>query len=244
MFFTNSIIFFRKRNLLFLKFGILLFIYSAGAASDEWHLQIDDRQNDIVLHYRKTSNDLIEFRGVTHIKSSLSAFVALFRDVDAMPAWVDRAYKATNLKQLSDTEVYAHMVTSMPFPFSYRQSIVHTHISQDSITGEIVINGRDAKPGYLQELSKEKREFLARQQKYVLIRNLKSHWAFRPQSDGLVEIEFQGYGNPGGYLSKIFPQQLLRMLIWEAPYNTLKKLRKIVLDPKYQSSGFSFIQEF
>ena len=222
----------------------MFFVSGPGSASDEWHLQIDDRANDIILHHRKTTSNLIEFRGVTHIKSSLSAFVALFRDIESIPNWVDHAHKATKLKQISNTETYTHMITSMPFPFIYRHSIVHTQISQDTLSGDIVINGQDAKPGYLHKLSHEKQEFLAHQKKkYVLIQDLKSHWIFRPQANGVVEVEFQGHGNPGGNLSKYIPQRLLRMFAWEAPYNTLKGMRKIIPDTKYQSSRFPFIRE-
>ena len=87
-----------------------------GSASDEWHLQIDDRQNDIILYHRKTASNLTKFRGVTHIKSKLSAFVALFHDIEAMPKWVDHAHKMTKLSQISDTEAYTHTITAMPFP--------------------------------------------------------------------------------------------------------------------------------
>jgi hypothetical protein len=235
---------FNKIVLVILKLGILFFATNAHSVDDTWLLKIDDRENDVVLHYRKTADGLTEFRGVTHIKSSLSGFVALFRDVDAMPRWVDHAHKATKLKQVSDYEVYAHIVTRMPFPFTYRHSIVHTFISQDPLTREIVINGRDAEEGYLLKLSPEKQVFLAEQNKYVLIRNLKSHWAFRPQADGMVEVEFQGYGDPGGSISKFIPQGLLRMFVWEAPYNTLKGMRKIVGKAEYQTRRFSFISEF
>jgi hypothetical protein len=79
--------------------------------------------------------------------------------------------------------------------------------------------------------------------KYVLIQKLKSHWIFRPQANGMVEVEFQGYGNPGGNLSKYIPQRLLRIFVLEAPYNTLKGMRKIIRNTKYQSSRFSFIRE-
>ncbi len=227
----------------FLTLGILHFAVNAHAVDETWKLKIDDRENDVVLYYRQTDDGLTEFRGVTHIKSSLSGFVALFRDVDAMPKWVDRAKKATNLKQVSDTEVYAHMVTRMPFPFTDRHSIVHTFISQDPSTGEVVINGRDAEEGYLAKLSKEKQAFLAKQNKYVLIQNLKSHWAFRPQANGMVEVEFQGYGNPGGAISEIIPEGLLRMFVWEAPYNTLIGMRKIIGKSEYQTQRYSFIRE-
>lgn len=242
VFAISGVAIFTRRILGILIAGSALIVSGSCAASNEWHLQIDDRQNDIILYYRKTESNLTEFRGVTHIKSSLSAFVALFRDLESMPKWVDHTYKATTLKQVSDTEVYAHMITAMPFPFTYRHSIVHTRISQDALSGDIVISGQDAEPGYLQKLSQEKQKFLARNKnKYVLIRNLKSYWAFRPQAGGMVEVEFQGYGNPGGNLSKYIPQRLLRMFIWEAPYNTLKGMREIVLDTKYQSRRFSFI---
>lgn len=241
--YTGITIFIRK-ILGVLIVGAVFFVSGPGFASNEWHLKINDRQNDIVLHYRETASGLTEFRGITHIKSNLSAFVALLRDVEAMPKWVDHAYKVTKLSHISDTEAYTHTITAMPLPFTYRHSIVHTHISQDTLSGDIVISGQDAKPGYLQKLSKEKQAFIAHhKKKYVLIRNLKSHWVFRPQADGMVEVEFQGYGNPGGNLSKYIPQRLLRMFIWEGPYNTLKNMRKIVLETKYQSSRFSFIRE-
>ena len=240
----SGIAIFIKRILSFLIVGSVFFVSIPSFASDEWHLQIDDRANDIILHHRKTTNNLIEFRGITHIKSSLSAFVALLRDIESMPNWVDRAHKATKLIQISDTENYTHMITSMPFPFTYRHSIVHTQIYQDPLSGDIAVNGRNAKPGSLHKLSREKKEFLAHQKKkYILTQDLKSHWIFRPQADGMVEVEFQGHGNPGGNLSKYIPQRILRMFAWEAPYNTLKGMRKIILNKKYQSSRFSFIKE-
>jgi hypothetical protein len=161
----SGIAIFTRRVLGILIAGSALIVSGTCAASDEWRLQIDDRQNDIVLHYRKTASDLTEFRGVTHIKSNLSAFVALFRDVESIPKWVNHAHKATKLRQVSDTEVYAHIITAMPFPFTYRHSIVHTRISQDVLSGDIVISGQDAEPGYLQKLSQEKQKFLARNKK-------------------------------------------------------------------------------
>ena len=170
--------------------------------------------------------------------------MALLKDTEYMPNWVDRAHKATKLAQISDTETYAHMITSMPFPFTYRHSIVHTKINQEPLSGNIVVNGQSAKPDFLHKLSQKKQEFLVRQKKkYILVEDLKSHWIFRPQANGIVEVEFQGYGNPGGNLSKFVPHRLLRMFAWEAPYNTLKGMQKTVLDKKYQSSRFSFIRE-
>lgn len=69
-----------------MKLGILYFAANAHSGDDIWLLKIDDdRKNDIVLHYRNTADGLTEFRGTTHIKSNLSGFVALFRDVDTMP---------------------------------------------------------------------------------------------------------------------------------------------------------------
>ena len=68
------------------------------------------------------------------------------------------------------------MIISMPFPFTCRHSIVLTQIYQDTLNGDIVINEKDARLGYLHKLSHEKQESLGNQKKkYVLVWDFKSH---------------------------------------------------------------------
>jgi hypothetical protein len=221
---------------------LVSFVGNSFADNLEWIFVGNDRKNDITLHYRMTDK-LVEFKGVTHIKSKLSAFVALFQDVAAMPNWAGHIHEMVLLKKVSDTEYYTYMITNMQWPLSKRYSVLHTSISQDDLSGNVVINGREANSDYFIILSKEKQDFINRQKNYIHIINIKSYWTFKPQSGGMVEVEYQGHGDPAGNIPKAISQGLLRNYIRDITFDMLKNMRDFIHDQKYQSRRFSFIKE-
>jgi hypothetical protein len=178
----------------------------------------------------------IEFKGITSINTSLASIVALFDDAGSMHKWLYRTEKFVVLKEVSNKEDYVYSIHNMPFPFSKRDSIVHTTITQDPKSLLLTIRGK-AKPDYLPE----KRGF-------VRVREVESFWSFEPQNGGNVRVIFQGYGDPGGrilssiYRSAIF-RGLFKSFLWEFPYRTLKKMKSIIFENKYQTKTFSYINE-
>ena len=94
------------------------------AAPEGWQTVIEDAENDIVVFQRKLASGLPEFRAITRVDSSLSGCVALLRDVDSMPDWVDRTIESRVLHRISDTEAIAYNISRVGWPFEHRDAIV------------------------------------------------------------------------------------------------------------------------
>lgn len=204
---------------------------AAGARADEWELKVSDAQAGIEVHLRTTADGYREFKASTRVKSRLSACVALMRDVDRMPQWVYRTKKAAVLQRVSDTEVYAYNITAMDWPLQDRDAIVHSTLAQDPGTLAVTIRG-SARP-----------DFRPRDERYVRMRVVESHWRFTPLGSGMVEVVFQGYGDPGGNLSSGLLKWIAQSAIWEAPYQTLLGMREVIADAAYQAASFPYVAE-
>ncbi len=198
-------------------------------AEDAWTLKKDE--NGIKIYYRERADGYTEFRGLTIIRSTLSSFVALFQDLQTMPAWVDRTISAVHLKRVSDTETYVYIINDMPWPFKDREVVIHTILEQDPLNLSVSIRGTDDK------------SHLPPKSRYVRMHKVQSHWSFSPLQDGKVEVVFQGYGDAGGNTSSELLHWFVNLALWESPYKTLQGMRAIIHQEKYQDQSFRFIQE-
>jgi hypothetical protein len=203
----------------------------SAAAADEWRLGLADTEAGIRVYLRTRADGYREFRGVTRVKSRLSACVALLRDVERMPQWVYRNRKAQVLQRVSETQAYAYTVSAMDWPLRDRDAIVLSTLAQDLATLAVTIRG-SARP-----------DFRPRDERYVRMPVVESFWRFTPLGAGLVEVEFQGYGDPGGNLSAGLLKWIAQNAIWEAPYRTLLGLRDAIGEARYQSASFRHVVE-
>ena len=225
-----------NRIVLALFFLLLSSRFCYANAVGNWNLVKNDKANGIDVYLRILPNGNVEFKGITTLNTSLSSIVALFKDIDSMSRWVYRTKKVMVLKEISHQEVYVYTIHTMPFPFTKRDSIVHSTIRQDPESLTVTIRGQAAP------------DYLPGKKGYIRIRAVKSFWSFEPQAKGNVRITFQGYGDPGGsipssiYRSPVF-HWLSRFFLWELPYYTLKNMQVIIHDKKYQTQTFSFIKE-
>ncbi|TAK82500.1 MAG: hypothetical protein EPO20_20735 [Betaproteobacteria bacterium] len=211
--------------------GVLLALLTDACAAADWELKVADGPADIQVYVRTTERGYPQFKGVTKIKSTLSAFVALFRDVDNMPNWAYRIREVRTLKRVSDAEVYAYTVNSLPFPLHDRDAIVRSILEQDSHTLKVTIKG-SAVPDYV-----------PRDDRYVRMPVVESFWSFTPLGGDIVEVVFQGYGDPGGSLSSGIMAWFIQLSISEAPYYTLLNMHKMISRPEYQAAKYAFIKE-
>lgn len=203
-----------------------------------WQKVHEDQQNNIQVYKRETPQGYVEFRAQTEVSASLSACVALLRDVKVMPNWVDRTADARVLKWISDKEAYAWHVSKLGWPFRRRDAVIHSVLQQDSDSLEILIRGSAIAeyPGTLPE------EIRRKSRKYVRMPVVESSWRFSPLPEGKVAVSFQGYGDPGGNTSSAFFRWLIGKLAWESPYKTLKNFQEYVQKEKYQQAKLEFIQ--
>lgn len=208
----------------------VLYLPLACAAGD-WQLKVADREAGIEVFSRASEQGYPEFRGVTRVQSRLSGFVALFKDLEHMPDWAYRIRKAERLKVISETESYVHTVNSLPLPLYDRDVIVHSTITQDAGTLQVTFRGSGVP------------DFAPKDERYVRMPVVESSWTFTPLVDGMVEVVFQGYGDPGGSLSSVLLAWFVRLSISEAPYQTMLQMKKYVARPEYQAARYPFIRE-
>lgn len=203
----------------------------SAAAANEWQLEHSDAEAGIRVYLRTTPDGYREFRGVMRVKSRLSACVALLRDVERMPRWVYRNRRAQVLQRVSETQAYAYTVSAMDWPLRDRDAVVLSTLAQDPATLAVTIRG-SARP-----------DFRPRDERYVRMPVVESSWRFTPVGASMVEVEFQGYGDPGGSLSTGLLKWIAQSAIREAPYRTLLGLRDAIGDAKYQSASFRHVIE-
>lgn len=208
---------------------LLHFLSITGYAENPWILKKNDEE--IKVYYQDREDGYRAFRGLTLIRSSLNGLVALFRDLNAMPEWVDRTVSAERLEKVSDTEFYIYIVNQMPWPFKNRDVVIHSRLEQDPENLTVTIRGADDK------------NHPSPKGDYVRMRKVESYWSFKPLEDGHVEVTFQGYGDAGGSMSSDVMRWFIDRALWESPFNTLKGLRAVIHQDKYQHQTFAFIQE-
>ncbi len=211
--------------------GVVLCLLPWQCLASDWELKVADREADIRVFTRTNEQGYPEFRGVTKVRSTLSAFVALFKDVGNMPNWAYRMRRTEKVGELSEMDAYAYTINSLPPPLFDRDSIVRSTISQDGSTLQMTFRG-SAVPDYL-----------PKNERYVRMPVLESSWTFTPLGSGVVEVVFQGYGDPGGNLSSGLLAWFVRISLAEAPYQTLLQMQKFLPRAQYQSAHYSFIRE-
>jgi len=200
-------------------------------SAEEWTLRRHDPELDVIVHDRGMPQGYREFRGVTHVESRLSAFVAMLQDVERMPEWLYRVERVVTIDEVGPLENYSYTVISLPWPFRDRDSIVHAILSQDPATQEITLRA-SAVPDHLPS-----------EKGYIRMPLIESLWRFTPLADGRTRVEFSGHADPGGRLSSGLLATFQSKLIWQSPYNTLRNLHGIIGRPEYQAAEYAFIEE-
>ena len=218
-------------KVLFASIAALALLAASPAPGQDWTLVREDSRRDIVIHERARPDGYLEFRGVTHVQSRLSAFMAAFEDFEAMPDWLYRTREITPIERVSDTESYWYSINSMPFPLRDRDIVLHTRLEQDPETHVLTV------------LAVGDPDYRPEEEGYIRMPVIESSWTFIPLSDGRVRIEFSGFADPGGGLSSGLLGRFQEMFIGQAPYRSLRGLRDVIGDPKYQSAEYSFVEE-
>ncbi len=192
-----------------------------------WELQAQNEDKDIKVFTRTVGDSpLKEFKGVTHIKSDTSAFVALLSDSQASTSWMHNVVEFEVVESPSETENVVYTVNKTPWPVTNRDAYIRSIMTADA--NGVVISALSAEP-----------EFKAASDDYIRMPKLLGSWKFTPQAEGMVEVVYQIHANPGGSL----PDWLVNAIVVETPLNTLENLHDIIQDEKYQGQTYAFIEQ-
>lgn len=191
-----------------------------------WQLEAHDEDKDIKVFTREVEgSELKEFKGVTHIKASVNAFVALLKDDPQATSWMHNVIVFDVKERVSDEETVIYTVNEAPWPVTNRDTYIRSIMTADA--NGVVTSSIKAEPDY-GDVDED----------FVRMPSVDGAWTFTPQDEGIVEVVYQVHANPGGSL----PDWLVNAIVVETPMETLTNLHDKVQEEQYQNKTYAFIE--
>ena len=204
----------------------LLVFFSLPAFSQEWKLVKDE--DGIKVYTRLPEGAKFdELRATMRVKTSLSAFAALLKDVPGYTEWAYNCVESKMVLAVCDTAQCYYTHTGLPWPASDRDQVFRSSLKQDSVTRVIRTNSV-----CVVDMVKENDGI-------VRIKEGKTGWTLTPLAGGFVDVEYFAKINPGGSV----PAWLVNSTIDMGPFNTLQKARELLEGGKYKNATFWFVKE-
>jgi len=199
------------------------------SGSNQWELVTE--KNGIKIYSLKAPGDVIErFRGVTQVRTTLSAAVAMMMqtDTEACKEWFPGCTSIQAIQPWNPQDLtYVHLYRLSAFrPFKPREWLLKARASQDPQTKSVLIEFM-AMPDELPQNSCCFR-----------VSHLHNTWRFTPLDNGLVEVEHRMNADQG------IPYVMFNRFIPGALYRVLARLQKYLDDHAVlQHARYDLIKE-
>lgn len=165
---------------------LLTFLPLAFSRDESWETVFDE--GGLLVERRAYAGSALqEIRGVIRLEASLNAVMALLKDAEFNRQWVYRSGGARVLEEQGYARAYVYGIVDAPWPMQDRDTVVRFDYRQEA-RGEITITINNF-PDYLPHV-----------EGYVRVPDFGGYWRLRPQQDGQVEVTYQVYGDPGGWI--------------------------------------------
>lgn len=166
---------------------VLCVMCAVAVAADGWQ-PVYDADDLRVLRRDYEGSALDEIKGIVRAKASLNALMALLKDAPFNRHWVYRSGGARILQESGYAQAYVYGVVDAPLPMSDRDTVVRFDYYQDPATREITVTITNVP------------DFIAPKAQYIRVPAMGGHWGLKPEADGWVEVTYQVYGDPGGWI--------------------------------------------
>ncbi len=215
--------FMNKLNLKIPFILVCLLWTHATFAKSTWVLS--KHSNGIKVYVRDTPGSVIKsFKGEVTVNATLTALVALIDDTKVYPQFFYQCKSAQNIKQVGNNQSYKYITTGMPWPVKDRDTIVHSVISQNKKTKQVEVKMKAA-PTLMPIKSGR-----------IRIKKMSGRWLLIPMGKS-TKVIYEMTVDPAGSL----PKWLVNTMSTDMPFNTLKNLRTLIKNPKYQKAAHTFI---
>ncbi len=219
---------FFSMKVIFPVIGTLGFLISVLLASttraNGWELVFESK--DLVVQRRDyEDSQLKEIKGVTRVKASLNALMALLKDAEFNHHWVYRSGGATVLREVGYAQAYVYGIVDAPWPMRDRDTVVRFDYQQHAVTKAITIEITNF-PG-----------FIATKDGFVRVPRFGGYWKLQPETNGWVKVIYQVYGDPGGWIPVWVANQAAVISV----KRTLHNMRSAVT--RYSSARSEFVEE-
>ncbi|MFZ4633427.1 MAG: START domain-containing protein [Saprospiraceae bacterium] len=181
-------------------------------------------KDNIKVYYRKTA-DVYELKLTTSVQTTLHGLIKLFSESNQYNKWAYKVAETRLLKKNSETDFYYYARIDFPWPMSDRDVVMHSTLYQNKDLS--VVCTSNCVSDFLPEV-----EGLVRMPKST------TRWALFPGKDDWLYIEYYLYSDPGGNI----PDWAVNMALEVGPMETIKNIRNIVSDPRYQTARLAYLK--
>jgi len=203
---------------------LLLMLLTGVAVAGDWEL-VHEGEGLSVERRDYRGSELDEIRGRLRLRASLNAVMALLKDDGFNDEWVYRSGGARILQDAGYPRAYVYGIVEAPFPMTNRDTVVRFDYRQDPESKVITIDITNFP------------EFIPAEPGYVRVPDFGGFWKLRPLDDGWVEVTYQVYGDPGGWI----PVWLANRAALVSVQNTLENMPDVV--GRYEHRRSEFVQE-
>jgi hypothetical protein len=212
-----------QKNIVWVVYLLLIMVPGTATLAEGWETVFDE-EGLLVERRPYAGSALQEIRGVIRLKTSLNAMMALLKDAEFNHQWVYRSGGARILAEEGYASAYVYGIVDAPWPMQDRDTVVRFDYRQED-SGEITIT------------IKNYPDYHPRTDEYVRVPDFGGYWRLRPQPDGWVEVTYQVYGDPGGWIP-----------VWVANYAAVTSVTRTLqaMEPAvkhYSNAHSDFVRE-
>lgn len=231
MLLLTSLPFFFQRCSLVLLALLLPGLSFAKNQESDWEIVAD--RNDIIVHKKLDPiSGLAAFRGNTIVQEpDPYAFVALMNDFDSYPRWLHFVSKAEELEYVTPLHRYLRFQTMLPWPLKNREALLKATVIQHP--------AKATEWGdFIEILLTNEPDYRPPNPSFIRFPHLRGIFSFKWLSEDTVSITYELHLDPGGYIRPWLANIVLR----DAPYFTLERLRRLIKSPAYHGQTFDYIE--
>lgn len=196
---------------LYLLFMLTVLNISMAYSTEPWVLY--KNKSGIKVYKKNTHTGLVKLKAQTTLKAKVSDFVFLLEDTENATQWLDGVISVSVIKHLSEVENIVYSVFNAPWPFKNRDMLTYS-IYQYYDDGSLLIKMKTAPPSLTDGIEKNGNN--------IAITGVEASWRLTPVQDGMLEITYMAYADPGGSL----PNWLINQFALSGAFNTFKNLFK------------------
>ena len=191
-----------------LSFFILLsFCITVSAAQYTWKLS--KNKNGISVYLSDIPGKSLKAVKVEcTLTGTFTKLIATISNVAHMEEWVFHNKKSKMLKQIAPLDFIYYTETSMPFPLSNRDAIIHIRIKTDSLPKFLTITGT-GEPDFFPKIPTK-----------VRVPHYKASWKVTMPTANTIRIYYIVEVDPGGSI----PAWISNMFADEGPYGSFSNL--------------------
>ena len=205
---------------------ILLLASLSFAGEPEWK-KITDKNDIRVYRAHSDETKMKTFKGVTRFPiHDLKTIIAIIMDDEELSDWMHMISKVRFLKSDSPDHVQYYVETRLPWPVKDRDAYIDVYIRQ-----------KDDYSLYFDVLQAE--DAPEPKKGYVRIPEVKGYLSADtvPNTEE-IDFTYEMVLDPGGYV----PAWMVNLITADVPYFTLKRLRRVVGQEKYQDYETDLIE--